>query len=223
MLSKPEEPFIDRFKKIDFLEEVNNNKKIEKKRRIISNGRFKEFSGELIDSAYILNVRGFSIYGYDFGIFVPKGRRYPLFMFQIISLPKRMMAIINYPYIDPEEEIKGFKSILDMDEELSEDILLKSSKPQFFISNDIIENKYNGLVRTTDIDKIQSNIIEIFNKWHSNLETNYNDFDEQGSEYVDWLKDFKDTFYDEDYGYTTAKRYLGKKWADNIFNNYLRK
>lgn len=198
-------------------------KKISDRNRIVSKGTLNVWKGKNLDKLVQLTVKGLHMYYYDFGIAYPsKSIAYPIFFYQIISAPKRVLVVVHYAFYN-KENIEGshrFEELLRLDTEYS-DMLIKSFEPQNFIMEDIIPNAFNGLVRTTEIDKAHERISELFKKWHEGLESAPNSTEEELVAYHQWLSSFKQKFYKEDYGYTASKRFLGEKWAKEVFEDYL--
>lgn len=224
MIPKVHNHMADRLKKIDFLEEQPVPKKDKKKKQIISKGEVKIFQGKYIEKFATLRLKGLNIYGYEFGICYPKNRNYPIFIYQGIYVPKRAVVTVNYAYFDlhSHSEISGLKELLRLDEQLAEERLYKKVKPQYFLVDEVIENTFNGMVATRDIDDSFEDMITLFEKWHRNLEENYDQLPKETEAFSLWKSQFKDKFFTKDYGYTATKRYLGKNWTDKIFAEYLR-
>lgn len=205
------------------LSKVELPKNLREKNRLFSKGTLNMFKGENLDKFVQMTVKGFNIYYYDFGIAYPaKSIIYPVFLYQIISAPKRVLVVVNYAFPKNHEigKIKGFDGLLDQDAVYSE-MLIKAFEPQEFLKEDLISNRFNGLVRTTEIDKAHEKILDLFKYWYQGMALNSDLKLEGGASYHDWLNNFKDKFYREDYGFTASKKFLGEKWSKEVFENYL--
>lgn len=224
MIPKVYNHMADRLEEIDFLEEQPIPGKIKKKKQLISKGEVKIFTGKHIEKFATLRLKGLNIYGYEFGICYPKNRNYPIFIYQGIYVPKRAVVTVNYAYYDLHNtsEICGLEELLELDEALAENRLYKKVKPQYFLVDEVVENTYNGMVSTEDIDEGFEDMITLFKRWHRGLENNFDQIPEETEAFTLWKNQFKDKLFTKDYGYTATKRYLGKKWTDNVFKEYLR-
>ncbi len=224
MIPKIQSPMAERLEELDFLTEKSIPKKAMKKNRLFSKGEVKVLKGKYIDKFSNLQLKGLNIYGYEFGICYPQNRCYPIFIYQCIYVPKRAVVTVNYAYHDIEEteSIPGFQELLKLDEELAEKRMYKSVKPQYFLVDEVIENAYNGMVNTEYIERGFEDILTLFHQWHQGLEENYDKLPKETEEFCRWKDYFKDKFFAKDYGYTATKRYLGKKWSDKVFKEYLR-
>lgn len=207
----------------EFMSKVEIAKNISEKNLIISKGNTNIFTGENLEKFAQITVKGLNIYYYDFGIAYPaKSIVYPVFIYQIISAPKRVLVVVNYAFHkkDEKDKIKGFNNLLDMDLEHS-NMLIKTFKPQEFLVEDVIANAFNGLIRTTELDKAYEKVFDLFKIWYEGIELNIDAEKEDSAAYNQWLVNFKEKFYSQDYGFTAAKRFLGQKWAKEVFENYL--
>lgn len=215
---------IDHFiKEHALISKVKIPKNISYKNRIVSKGTLNMFEGKNLDKFVQMTVKGLNMYYYDFGIAYPeKSIEYPVFLYQIISAPKRLLIAVNYGFHkkDNVNEIKGFSNVLELDKEYS-DILIQEFQPQGFIKDHVISNSFNGLVRTTDINKAYERVFNLFKSWYSELELNTEANESDIAKYHNWLNDFKDNFYKHDYGFTAAKKFLGRNWAEEVFETYL--
>ncbi len=209
--------------KYEPLSKIDIPRKVGEKNRIISKGTVDIFKGKNLDKFVQLTVKGFNMYYYDFGIAYPsKSVNYPIFLYQVISAPKRVLVVVNYISYkkDAIENINGFDNLLSLDSEYA-DMLIKTFEPQAFIVENLIPNAFNGLVRTTEIDKAYDRIFSLFKNWYEGMEMNNNLKHEDEHQYNQWLSNFKNKFYKEDYGFTATKKFLGEKWAKEVFENYI--
>lgn len=198
-------------------------KKISFKNRIVSKGTLNVFEGENLDKFVQMTVKGLNMYYYDFGIAYPeKSKVYPTFLYQIISAPKRLLVVVNYGFHknDNIDKISGFHDLLNLDKEYS-DILIQEFDPQEFLRDDVILNSFNGLVRTTDIDKAYERVFSLFKSWYKGLELSSEATEQDTAAYEKWLNDFKNKFYKQDYGFMATKKFLGENWAKEVFENYI--
>jgi len=129
--------------------------------------------------------------------------------------------VVNYVFHkkDDLDNIIGFQDLLNLDLKHA-DMLIKTFQPQEFLVEDIIPNAFNGLIRTTELDKAYERVFDLFKTWHKGIELNVNS-KEDDADYDQWLTSFKSKFYKEDYGFTVAKKFLGKKWTKEVFENYI--
>jgi len=224
VIPKIQRSLSERLEDLDFLKEESIPKKTTKKNRLFSKGEVKVLKGKYLEKFPNLQLKGLNIYGYEFGICYPQNRCYPIFIYQCIYVPKRAVVTVNYAYYDIEEaeSIPGFQELLKMDEELGAKRLYKTVKPQYFLVDEVIENSYNGMVNTESIDKGFEDILTLFQQWYQGLDENYDDLPKETEEFCRWKDYFKDKFFAKDYGYIATKRYLGKKWSDKVFKDYLR-
>lgn len=209
--------------KCDSLLQVEVPKAISEKNRIVSKGNLNVFKGDNLDKFVQMSVKGLNMYYYDFGIAYPSNSvDYPIFLYQIISAPKRVLVVVNYVFnkSDSIDTIKGFNDLLELDKEYA-DMLIKSFQPQDFLVEDIIPNAFNGLIRTTEIDKAHQRVFSLFEKWYEGIELNVNSKKDNISDDDEWLANFKNKFYKKDYGFAATKKFLGQKWAKEVFENYL--
>lgn len=209
--------------KLEFVSKEQLPKQISEKGFIISKGTVSQFKAKNLDRFVQMTVKGLNMYYYDFGIAYPaNGIIYPAFLYQIIIAPKRVLVVVNYPFNHKStiDSIKGFDTLLEADKEHS-DMLIRSFRPQEFLVEDVISNSFNGLIRTTEIDKAYDKVIDLFEKWYCGIEHNIDVENENAAAYSQWLSSFKQMFYKEDYGYTAAKKFLGRKWSKEVFQNYL--
>jgi len=207
----------------EFVSKIEVPKKISKKNRIISNGNFNMFEGKNLDKFVQMTVKGLNMYYYDFGIAYPSNSvAYPIFVYQIISAPKRVLVVVNYAFhkTDNIEKIKGFEDLLKLDLEHA-DMLIKTFQPQEFLVEDVIPNAFNGLIRTTELDKAYKRVFDLFENWHKGIELNVDSEKQDDADYYQWLASFKSKFYKQDYGFTATKKFLGKKWTKEVFENYI--
>lgn len=224
MIPKIQRPMAHRLEKLDFLTEKSIPKKVQKKSRLFSKGEVKVFQGKYIEKFPTLKLKGLNIYGYEYGICYPKNRCYPIFIYQCIYVPKRAVITVNYAYHDLEEveSIPGMGQLLNLDEKLAEERLYKTVKPQYFLVDELIENNYNGMVNTEYVEEAFKDVLSLFQQWHKGLAENNENLAQESEEFSLWKNHFKDKFYTKDYGYVATKRYLGKKWSDKVFVEYLR-
>ena len=224
MIPRVQTPMAKRLEDLKFLKEESIPKKVKKKNRLFSKGEVKILKGKYIDKLANLRLKGLNIYGYEFGVCYPKDRCYPLFIYQCIYVPKRAVVTVNYAYheLDKIIEIPGFQGLLEMDKTLGEKRLYKTVKPQYFLVDEVMENYYNGIINTGAIDQGFEDITNLFERWYRGLEENYDILPKESEEFCRWKDYFKDKFFANDYGYIATKRYLGKKWSDEIFREYLR-
>lgn len=224
MIPKIQSPMAERLEELDFLTEESIPKKAKKKNRLFSKGEVKILKGKYLEKFSTLQLKGLNIYGYEFGICYPKNRCYPIFIYQCIYVAKRAVVTVNYAYHDLEEirQIPGFQELLRMDEKLGKERLYKMVKPQYFLVDEVIENTYNGMVNTENIQVGFEDILSLFEQWYRGLEENYDQLPVETEEFCRWKDYFKDKFFAKDYGYIATKRYLGKKWSDMIFKEHLR-
>ncbi len=198
-------------------------KKISFKNRIVSKGTLNVFEGKNLNKFVQMTVKGLNMYYYDFGIAYPeKSLVYPTFLYQIISAPKRLLVVVNYGFYKNEDidKINDFHHLLNLDKEYS-NILIQDFDPQEFLKDDVILNSFNGLVRTTDIDKAYERVFNLFKSWYKGLEASSEATEQDAAAYQKWLKDFKNRFYKQDYGFTAVKKFLGENWAKEVFENYI--
>ena len=224
MIPKIEKPITASFEALSLLEEKEIHQKYKKKKRLFSKGEVKVYESEEVEKFATLNLKGLNIYGYEFGIAYPRNKEYPLFIYQMIYVPNRALAIVNYPY--PKEEEKDgesiFQNFLDLDAHLAKKRIFKELKPQYFIADDLLENRYNGIIMTSEIEEAYDDVKILFERWHEGMNNGGEEFPDQGEEYRLWVEQFKDRFFSKDYGYNATKRYLGKKWTDEVFSKILR-
>ncbi|GAB6084805.1 hypothetical protein [Alkaliphilus crotonatoxidans] len=214
-----------------YLEEYNPSlavealpKEINSKKRLFSKGTLSLYRGPKIQQLSAMAIKGLHLYHYDFGIGYPSAEYcYPLFLYQVIIAPKRVLALVHYPFNRPEyfEKLEGIHQLLEEDQHHSQ-LLIKAFKPQGFLGDDVYHNQFNGLIRTTDIDKAYEAIAKLLSIWYGGLikqekSTDTAEIDQQ----LQWIKKFSARFYHEDYGYISTKRYMGEPWTKNVFENYL--
>ena len=209
--------------KYKHMSKIEVPKKVSEKSRIVSRGTLNIFEGKNLEKFVQMTIKGLNIYHYDFGIAYPaNSATYPVFLYQIISAPKRVLVVVNYAFYKKDEidRIKGFDNLLQLDLEHS-DMLIKTFQPQDFLVDDVIPNAFNGLVRTTEIDKAYERVFNLFENWYEGIELNIESKKEDAADYNQWLSNFKEKFYRQDYGFTAAKKFLGEKWSREVFENYL--
>ena len=221
----PEYPIANCFDKLEFLQRVQLDDRFEATKRLFSKGSLRVYKGEGLNSFSNLSVKGLSFYHYDFGIAYPKeGVVFPLFMYQVIIAPDRVLALVHFPFNKPEEAktMVGIQELLDKELDYNE-MLLTSFKPQEFLKDEVLPNAFNGLVRTTAVEEAYEAIADIFKSWHVALIQNLNQEEEESQklQFNSWVKDFKEVFYREDYGFKATQRYLGRDWATRAFEDYL--
>jgi len=209
--------------KYEPISKVEIPKKISKKNRIVSKGSLNIFEGKNLDKFVQVTVKGLNIYYYDFGIAYPKNTvEYPIFIYQIISAPKRILVVINYAFNkkDDVDKIIGLNDLLELDSKYA-DMLIKSFEPQEFLVEDIIPNSFNGLIRTTEVDKAYERVFNLFQAWYEGMELNVDLKNKDMVKFDQWLTEFKNKFYTQDYGFAATKRFLGEKWAKEVFETYV--
>ncbi len=224
MIPLPLYPLTHYLEKTSLLSEVGLPPKLSNKKRIFSKGKLNLYQGERIKKFPVLAVKGMHLYHYDFGIAYPQEQYlYPLFFYQVIIAPKRVLALVHYPFYQREALTtqKGIPALLEADLQHSE-LLIKEFKPQSFLEGDVINNKFNGLIRTTDIDKAYGAIADLFVQWYRGLSEQEKTTDTAiiNSQHQ-WTKDFAAKFYQQDYGFISTKRYMGEPWTKNVFDQYL--
>lgn len=225
MLPTAKHPISEYFDKLDFLCQQPLPKDIAFKKRLFSKGSLSIYSGEGLKKFVNLSVKGLNFYHYDFGIAYPmESIVYPLFLYQVIVAPDRVLALVHFPFNDPDRgrEFDGIKQIFDLESEYSE-LFLTSFKPQAFLKEDVLANEFNGLIRTTSIDEAYDAISKILSVWYEGLKLNSDKKLEEDELYAfqGWVKSFGLKFYKEDYGFKATQRYLGKDWATEVFGDYL--
>lgn len=224
MIKKAKLPLIEHFDAIDWLTPVDISKEIKHKRKLFSEGRLNVYKGKGINKFVTLTVKGLNLYHYDFGIAYPEASAdYPVFLYQVIIAPQRVLTLTHYAFYKPEDKqlLAQITELLEEDEYHSH-MLLSSFKPQSFLAEDIIINNFNGLVRTTEIDEANESILDLFKVWHNGLIKIEEPSSEEETQKASlWTKEFCEKFYKEDYGYKSTSRYLGEKWAKDVFENYI--
>ncbi len=212
------------FEKLGILSTIEVPKRIAQRSVLFSKGKVKLYQGEGINKFVNLSVKGFTLYHYDFGIVYPeKDYVYPIFFYQVIIAPQRILVLVHYAFNDlnKAEKLVGIEELLQRDKQYSE-LFIKEFKPQPFIVEDVIPNQFNGLVRTTDIDKAYEAIAELFQQWHIGmLQQGKCNSKAEIDSYQQWFGNFRSKFYNEDYGLISTKRYMGGRWSKEVFNKYL--
>jgi|GEM_PF-949473 len=221
----PARPIVDYFDKLDFLQKLQIDGGLEATKRFFSKGSLRVYRGEGLSSFSNLSVKGLSFYHYDFGIAYPRvGVVFPLFMYQVIIAADRVLALVHFPFNMPEEAMSmaGIGELLEKETEYI-DMLLTGFKPQEFIKNQVIPNTFNGLVRTTAVEEAYKAIADLFKSWYMALAENIDNENtkEEREQFDNWVRDFKEAFYREDYGFKATQRYLGRDWAIKVFEEYL--
>lgn len=221
----PADPIFKNFDKLDFLQKIQLPKTIEDSKRLFSKGGIRVYRGDFLARFSNLTIKGMNFYHYDFGIAYPKeGIIYPLFMYQVIIAPDRILALVHFPFNSPEKALtlNGIDILLEKDADHNE-MLLTNFKPQDFLKDEVLSNKYNGLIRTTAVDEAYEAITDIFISWYEGLRENAETeaSQENKSQYKSWINTFSEKFYREDYGFRATRRYLGKAWATEVFEKYI--
>jgi hypothetical protein len=210
---------------MDFLVKRTIPTDIAFKKRLFSKGSLSIYSGEGVKKFASLSVRGLNFYHYDFGIAYPvEDIVYPLFLYQVIIAPDRVLALVHFPFNAPDRamEFDGMEQVFALESEFSE-LFLTSYKPQAFLKDEVIANEFNGLIRTTSVDEAYDAISQILSAWHQGLKLNSDKRLEEAElqAFQAWIKHFGLKFYKEDYGFRATQRYLGKDWALKVFGDYL--
>lgn len=225
MLPTANYPISEYFDRLDFLYQQPLSKELSLKKRLFSKGSLRIYSGEGLKKFANLTVKGLNFYHYDFGIAYPmEGIIYPLFLYQVIVAPDRILALVHFPFNNPDRamEFEGIKEVLDLEAEYDE-LFLTNYKPQAFLKEEVLTNQFNGLIRTKSIDEAYDAIATIFSKWYKGLKLNMDKKWEKAEldTFEGWVKGFSLKFYNEDYGYRATQRYLGKDWATEVFSDNL--
>ena len=224
MIPLPLYPIDHHFQAMETLEKEPLPKELARKNRIFSKGELCLYRGKGIEKLVTLRVKGLHMYHYDFGIAYPPAEvDAPLFMYQVIVAPKRALALVHYPHWDIASlaDRPGLRALFIQEKEYKE-LFIKDFKPQEFLTGDVIANEFNGLVRTTDVDKVYQGVTALFKVWHRELEQSKAFLSEEALDCaMTWKKDFTQRFYQKDYGYTATKRYLGERWAKKAFEEVL--
>lgn len=224
MIPLPMVPITHYLEELDFLTKVEIPGEYSLKKRFFSKGQINLYEGAKLNKLATLSVKGLHLYHYDFGIAYPEGGYdYPLFFYQVIIVPKRVLALVHYPYhsLDKFQSIAGIQGLLEGDLSHSE-LLLTSFQPQGFLQEDLHKNHFNGLIRTTGIDEAYRAITSLFDLWYKGLiqQEKTTDPGVQATQ-EQWLRDFTNKFYQQDYGFTATKRYMGFEWSKAVFDRYL--
>ncbi|KAB3539075.1 hypothetical protein F8154_01185 [Alkaliphilus pronyensis] len=224
MIKKAKLPLQDMLTAIDSLSPLDIPSDMQLKKKLFSKGSLKLFKGEGLDRFATLTIKGLNLYHYDFGIAFPKASTpYPMFLYQVIIVPKRVLALTHYPFYRAKDE-KAINHLADLLEEdkYHAEMLLSSSKQQEFLAGDIIPNSFNGFIRTTEIDDAYDSIKELFKQWHHGLINNSIEAtEEEAKEASQWTEGFCKRFYEKDYGYRSTSRYLGERWTREVFERYI--
>ncbi|ABR49203.1 hypothetical protein Amet_3063 [Alkaliphilus metalliredigens QYMF] len=223
MISVASYPITHYLENLAYLEKVEIPEEVARKTKLFSKGTLTAYTAPSIKSFVNLEVRGWSLYHYDFGIVYPeKSKRYPLFFYQVIMAPRRAVALVYYAFPKDEEVLdkEALEPLFKRDQEYAEE-LLGAFKPQKFLIGDVMENHFNGIVRMSEIDHTYEQITALFALWYEGLLKQEEVPASEVEGYQQWIAGFKETFYREDYGFTSTKRYLGQKWTRDVFENYL--
>ncbi|WP_026476271.1 hypothetical protein [Alkaliphilus transvaalensis] len=206
------------------LSPIETPKTIGNKKRLFSKGQVNIYKGDGISKLVNLSVKGMHLYHYDFGMVYPeKDYVYPIFFYQVIIAPKRVLVLTHYAFSELEKgkTLAGIEDLTNKETQY-EELFIKEFKPQSFIEDHVLPNKFNGLIRTTDIDKAYEAIASLLEQWHTGLLLQGKSTSkEEMDSHQKWFENFRNVFYKEDYGFLSTKRYLGESWTKEVFERYL--
>ncbi|MBM7615783.1 hypothetical protein [Alkaliphilus hydrothermalis] len=224
MIEVPSNSLKKYFHELGTLEEIAVPKRIAQQKRLFSKGEVNMFQGEGIDKFLNLTIKGLNMYHYDFGIVYPKKEYvYPIFLYQVIIAPQRILALVHYAFEDLEkaESMEGIQALLQ-EEAKHVEMLLSEFEPQEFIQGKVVPNRFNGLIRVKEGETGYQLIAKLFDIWHEGmLQQGKSNSKDEMQQHQQWFEDFRKHFYRNDYGYSSSKRYMGEKWTKEVFEKYL--